>query len=338
MNEKLMWDWYDAKNYYRDYFFYRRSQWYEKRTGQAYWPQPVKVAGKKLLSTEETNQVLYEGIISGRPFWAGRFGGTEMKCMYSYMKYRFDNKKDNRQDAMEELCRLSGFFPNDIALGDQFTDMMIDACGNIDVQAEWSRYMEDYFCARYQKNAKLTQISSLYPWTLMEVADTAVKPWTTALEGKKVLVIHPFEESIRSQYDKNRMHIFDGAFEADDILPKFQLDVLKAVQTLAGEKDERFATWFEALDWMIEEIKKRDFDVAILGCGAYAYLLANEIKKMGKCAIHLGGATQLLFGIYGSRWKESTLLKTVYNEKYWIHPCDTEQIKNHNVVENSCYW
>ncbi len=338
MNEKLMWDIYDTKNYYRDYFFYKRSQWYEKRTVNAHWPWETRVAGRKLMTVEETNRVIADGIISGRPFWAGRFGGTEMRCMYTYMKYRFHQDKDNRQSAMDELCTLSGFFPNDVNLGDRFTDMMIEACQNIDVQSEWSRYMEDYFCARYQGNAKLTQISSIYPWTLMECNGTTVKPWPSALAGKRVLVIHPFEESIRSQYENNREHIFDGAFEAKDILPEFELDTLKAVQTLAGEKDDRFDTWFEALDWMKSEIRKRDFDVAILGCGAYAYLLADEIKKMGKCAIHIGGATQLLFGIYGSRWKESALIKAVHDERYWVKPCDREQIKNRDKVENSCYW
>ena len=32
--------------------------------------------------------------------------------------------------------------------------------------------------------------------------------------------------------------------------------------------------------------------------------MANEIKKMGKVAIHLAGATQLMFGIVGKRWEE----------------------------------
>ena len=115
--------------------------------------------------------------------------------------------------------------------------------------------------------------------------------------GKKVLVIHPFEDSIKKQYEKNRTHIFERIYDADDILPEFELITLKAVQTLAGEHDSRFATWFEALNWMIEQCKKIEFDVAIIGCGAYGFPLAAELKRMGKTAIHLGGATQIVFGI-----------------------------------------
>ena len=55
---------------------------------------------------------------------------------------------------------------------------------------------------------------------------------------------------------------------------------------------------------MIEKCIRLEFDVAIIGCGAYGFPLANEIKKMGKVAIHLAGATQLMFGIVGKRWEE----------------------------------
>ena len=67
-------------------------------------------------------------------------------------------------------------------------------------------------------------------------------------------------ETIRQQYEKNRERIFPGT----DILPAFELKTLKAVQTIAGEKDARFATWFEALDYMYQEAMKFDFDIAII--------------------------------------------------------------------------
>ena len=62
-------------------------------------------------------------------------------------------------------------------------------------------------------------------------------------------------------------------------MPEFELKTLKAVQTIAGEKDERFSTWFEALEYMFEETMKIDFDIAIIGCGAYGMPLAAKLKK-----------------------------------------------------------
>lgn len=68
------------------------------------------------------------------------------------------------------------------------------------------------------------------------------------------------------------------------------------MQTIADSRDERFSDWFEALEHMYSEAMKEDFDVAIIGCGAYGFPLAAKIKKAGKIGIHLGGAAQLLFG------------------------------------------
>ena len=149
------------------------------------------------------------------------------------------------------------------------------------------------------------------------------------------MIIHPFEESIREQYEK-REHIFPGT----EILPEFDLLTLKAVQTIAGNKDKRFSTWFEALEWMKNEALKMDFDIAIIGCGAYGFPLAAKLKEAGKQAIHLGGATQLLFGIKGRRWDEESHFKYVrelYNDS-WCYPKPIEKITGAEKVENGCYW
>ncbi|MDO5614604.1 MAG: hypothetical protein Q4G16_00310 [Cruoricaptor ignavus] len=89
---------------------------------------------------------------------------------------------------------------------------------------------------------------------------------------------------------------------------------------------------------MKEKISKTDFDIAIIGCGAYGFPLASFIKNLGKQAIHLGGVTQLLFGITGKRWEDwehYTSLRAE-NGKHWITP--TEAPKGFKNVENGCYW
>ena len=158
------------------------------------------------------------------------------------------------------------------------------------------------------------------------------KPWSKGLEGKKVLVIHPFVKSVKSQYEKREM-----LFENKDILPKFELKTLQAVQTAAGQRDECFNDWFEALDYMYNEALKTDFDVAIIGCGAYGFPLAARLKQAGKQAIHMGGATQILFGIKGNRWDKHPLISEFYNE-HWVRPLPEEELKNVGKVEGTCYW
>ena len=51
------------------------------------------------------------------------------------------------------------------------------------------------------------------------------------------------------------------------------------------------------------EISEIDFEIAIIGAGAYGLPLGAFIKKIGRQAIHLGGATQILFGVRRARWE-----------------------------------
>ena len=159
-------------------------------------------------------------------------------------------------------------------------------------------------------------------------------PWTPALEGKKVLVVHPFEDTIRKQHEEGR---YENLFADKRLTPKYELQTLKAVQSIAGNKPAEFDDWFQALDWMKGEIGKRDFDVAIIGCGAYGFPLAAHVKRMGKKAVHLGGAVQNLFGIRSKGAEDNSNLLMLMNE-YWVRPSVEETPKNNEMVENSRYW
>jgi hypothetical protein len=194
----------------------------------------------------------------------------------------------------------------------------------------------------------MRQVDVLFSWRPEEIffkkelrtaykaafSDTNIHPekddfWTKYLEGKKVLVIHPFASTIEKQYKENRTKLFSRP----DFIPEFaSLSTIKAVQSIAGN-DVEFETWFDALDYMKREAEKVDFDIALIGCGAYGFPLAAHIKRMGKQAIHLGGVLQLYFGIRGKRWDEWGL----YNE-YWVSPCVEEKPKGAEKVEDGCYW
>ena len=115
------------------------------------------------------------------------------------------------------------------------------------------------------------------------------------------------------------------------------LKFYKAVQSIGGNGAEGFESWLEAYNYMLNDIAKIDFEIAILGCGAYGLPLAAAIKKMGRQAIHMGGATQLLFGINGKRWDKDPQVSELRNE-YWINPSIQEKPPKADGVENGCYW
>ena len=290
-------------------------------------PQGNVVAGKIRMNNIETNDFLYEKIISGLPFMAGRYGGCENDVLANF----YINKNTGMpvsKSKFKSLCNNAGFFPQDIKLLDQYVKIMEEAASEVDVLGAWNWLMEDYIIQTFASNAAITSLRNLEPWF-------ADKPWSRALKGKKVLVVHPFKNSIEQQY-KNRKLLFFNA----EVLPEFELITLEAVQSIAGNKPEGLDNWFEALDFMDNQISKIDFDIALIGCGAYGFPLAARVKKMNKQAIHLAGATQLFFGIKGGRWERGghyALFKNIFNE-HWVKPMEHEKPKNSESIEESCYW
>lgn len=326
------------KNYH---YIYRIS----KRTVPFLKPENrfTKVYKRKERNSN-ANTIISKLLQTDSPFMVARFGSTESSTIVNYLEQKKNQnditaiirhlkgdlniywKKDKK--FMDKLCNWSGFFPNEEAYLPKFVDLMLESSKNLDVLGVWND-LEEYI-PNIPESTFLCKIRELEPWFY----DT---PWSYYLKDKKVLVIHPFEDSITSQYIKNT----DGGgilYKDKKILPNFNLKTIKAVQTLAGESTKGFDTWFDALHSMQRQIDKIDFDTAIIGCGAYGFPLASYVKKIGKQAIHLGGVTQLLFGIKGKRWEgwEHYTSLRADRGKHWITA--SEVPKNYKNVEGGCYW
>ncbi len=323
------WRRYEKKWDWRDFYFHKvlRRHIFEK-----YFHCDIVMpyyAHRWVMGKEKTNRWIADKIKSGIPFMVARFGNTELQTVIRILERNLENR-GAETDA--EFCKWfgrlrewSGFFPNDEKLAGDFAKLLLETCQQTDLLAMWHCHMEDYVIDKYMGDVELTYLTRLEPWR-------AKRPWSAALKGKKVLVIHPFEDSIHKQYKKR-----ERLFKNKNVLPEFELKTLKAVQTIAGEQDNRFSSWFEALDYMYQEALKINFDIAIIGCGAYGMPLAAKLKMAGKQAIHMGGATQLLFGIKGKRWVDSSTVKLDFNEA-WDYPMDHEMPSNFKTVEGGCYW
>lgn len=157
-------------------------------------------------------------------------------------------------------------------------------------------------------------------------------PWSRSLEGRRVLVVHAFSDSIAKQYGENRKRIFADA----RVLPEFDLQCIKAPQTMLSET-AGFSKWGEALEDLKARVSVLDFDVAIIGCGAYGLPLGAHIKNMRKVAIHFGGAVQLLFGISGKRWRDQPHFRALMTDA-WVSPMNNERPLGWVKVEEGCYW
>lgn len=275
---------------------------------------------------KQAGNYIRSAIIEGNPALIARFGSVEAKGMAENIGLKLGIIKKLPKSTLHLMNINAGVFPYGQDTVVKASNIMLDAAAQIDMLGTWDTYMQNYLirkvCSAYMR---VTPLRNLEPYYSDE-------PWTAALKGKKVLVIHPFKDTIETQYKKREL-----LFDNPDMLPEFELKVLKSVQTIAGQKDERFADWQEALNYMYEEAMKIDFDVAILGCGAYGMPLAAMLKQSGKVAIHLGGATQLLFGIKGARWDNHPCISRLYNE-HWTRPMESEKPEGAQKVEGACYW
>jgi hypothetical protein len=272
---------------------------------------------------EISSELIRCGLMNRDPFMIARFGSTEIKAIL-YPVIPFFLKPFVEKKIFDDMRNSSGFFPSNKDSIMKFSEMMIEDMQLVDILGSWR--MEEFFFKKYISRSKKTALSNLEPYF-------SLNPWSKALENKRILVIHPFSQTIENQYFDNR----DKLFSDKRVLPKFKsLETIKAVQTVLGTKSS-FYNWFDALDFMKSEIDKKDFDVAIIGCGAYGFPLAAHVKRMGKKAIHLGGATQILFGIKGKRWLENKNFDLLINE-HFVFPAYEDKVENFQKIEGGAYW
>lgn len=306
-------------------------------TSQGY-QRPIETA-------QDASEQIGRLLSSDNPCMIARFGSTELYCVSNYLSIRKGVRNvirfiQNREEPwwwiperVYNMRDCSGFFPLDEKGLSRFCEMILEDSVQLDLLGSWLPKEERL--KAYIGDTPKVFLPHLEPWY-------AEQPWTALLSGRKVLVVHPFAEQIRSQY-KRRDVLFDR-----DILPLFDIKTIKAVQSLGGNSTGKFHTWFDALDGMKEQIDKVDYDICLIGCGAYGFSLAAHVKRQGKKAFHLGGALQLLFGIKGNRWEDPmygvrewglpyNYYPTMFNQ-FWEKPWASTKPENAEKVENACYW
>lgn len=283
----------------------------------------VRVVNRRMLpcaTGPDACGMLQDALSSNCPAMVARLGAVEVKSvLYTVLPPPINIFLRNY--VYKHIHTNAGFFPVDEPSLKKFGKLMVESMMQVDVLASWRP--EEIFFRRALAGSRRISINDLDPTVGKGYS------WTSALAGKRVLVVHPFAKSIARQYRDNRARLF-----ADPgILPEFKsLETVEAVQTIAGNT-AGFNSWFDALEHMEAEIAAKDFDVALIGCGAYGFPLAAFVKGLGRQAVHLGGVLQIYFGIKGKRWDGSGL----YNE-HWISPSSEERPRGLGKVEEGCYW
>ncbi len=274
---------------------------------------------------------LRERLKQGTPFACGRLGHTECMIAYEYCMMRLGIQDSFSEKFSQFLLTTSGFFSSrgkektDI---EQYAEMTINAIKDMDIHLVWEKEGEAFLLRNYADNmSDFVQKGIVHtPWNAWGGT------WMNGLYGKRVLVVSPFSESIKMQYKRRR-----ELFENENNLPDFELITYQSLETQMGD-NKGFSNWFEAYQYMEKEILQIEFDVAIIGCGAYGYPLTAAIKRAGRQAIEMCSSTQLMFGIKAKRWVENRNESvTKWWNDAWIYPMETPP-KHYEQIEDGCYW
>jgi hypothetical protein len=288
---------------------------------------------------QEASDLILDGLKSETPFAVSRFGHSELRALLTYLHIQEDSSTQSKlfsfikgekvepwwsENTLKIITHNAGLFPKGIDVIENFCRLLLVDMQQIDVLGSWLG--GEKWVRHMMPNTKFMRFHDFYHFLHK-------RPWTAALKDKKVLVVHPFSKSIQNQY-KLKDKIFGNPYT----LPDFELITYKAVQSIAGNKPVGFDNWFQALDSMKSDFSNINFDIAILGCGAYGMPLAAFIKRdLQKKAIHLGGNTQILFGVKGSRWESDPNFVHIFNS-FWAKPLVEETPVGHETIDSNCYW
>lgn len=286
------------------------------------------------LKPPSAHSMIAELIRGGQPFAVTRPGGTESEGLKHFLKKRTHQSPNSKQSRyprffLENATNLSGITYRTSADLDEFCAEYLSGIAASDILI-FGRFAPGALevIERFRERGKeITDPSAVEPFF---AAASAVQPWTSALKGKRVLVVHPFSKSIERQFARK------GEIETvNKLMPDFELITAKPPVTFAGEPNT--SNWLQSLMDFNLRIQAIDFDVALIAAGGYGLPLAARVRDMGRGAIHYGGALQLLFGIRGKRWESDPRYQAFFGPN-WVKPSLDETPHRAQSVEHGAYW
>jgi hypothetical protein len=288
------------------------------------------IDGRSVISATRGNDAIYRRVADEVIFSCGKIGDSELRVLKRFIESKNVDtffRTVSRGHELEYLHRNAGVFPVERDELVRWAHTYLEAVASMDVLGVWNDQRESQLIARFATDAELVSMRALEPYY-------HAPPWSSALKGRRVLVVSPFRLSILRQWAKGGKMLFPSC---PDILPEFDIDIVQSPFSacLVAPVD---ATWHAALERLSEDIALRQFDVCLIGAGAWSLPLAAFVtRRLRRTAVHLGGATQILFGLRGRRWDSADVGRRFYNAA-WTRPLPEERPEHTWKSEWSAYW
>ena len=287
------------------------------------------------LPVDKSNEVFRHLIKKKEPFCAAKLGMVETMSLRRFLLGKQLKTPTNYQPVANLMYVNAGIFPPDQASFDNFNEEFISHVRDLDFLGLWmfggepETVTEKEVYERYARKSRLVCAGSWNPFD--PILNGCESAWTEELEGKTVLIVSPFTDTIKKQYEKR-----EKIWSNPSILPEYNLKVIKSPLS-AGLEESRYFSWIDGLEDMKEQMSSTEFDVCFVGAGAWGLPLAVHAKRLGRVGLHSGGDLQLMYGIGGGRWDNNAFIKENSND-HWTRPSKEETPEGKRFVENGCYW
>ena len=279
---------------------------------------------------------------SSEPWCIGRNGTIELEVILFWLTWR-NRGRQYPVHYMETISRNAGIFPATEDSVDAWCKEYCAALGELDgLAAGWYKPLEqgeaNILTIYARKSAFRCPLRSLEPYYVRPQLQ-----WTRRLAGKRVTVVSSFAESIQRQIEGEKFpQIWSGDSAGMLNAPGITWSYVRTgyAPTLALGRcgwPAGISSWRDAVDYVVSAVKNTNADVAIIGCGGLGVPIGAELKRQGISAIVLGGATQVLFGLKGTRWATHPIISGFWNDG-WVWPSESETPKGAVLVEGGCYW
>uniref|UniRef100_A0A6C0K0D2 Uncharacterized protein n=1 Tax=viral metagenome TaxID=1070528 RepID=A0A6C0K0D2_9ZZZZ len=273
-------------------------------------------------------------MLGSSPAGVGKLGTIELELVYTYFK--LGSLPPQPQRLLTTLCRNAGLFPPTPAAAIQIAKELLDSLTAMTTLSPW--WQIEPTLELFQSKAPLATHVSLQSLECFLSPDPT-HWWTAHLPPKtRVLVISPFATTIQRQIP-NLDKALPNLWSKDLIFNTITMPLSWGIQS-SEMQHKMLATYTNSVG-LLEDLKKQmdtmPYDLVLVGAGLYSLPLVAHAVRQGKKGIHLGGATQLFFGIRGNRWDTMPQFQRFFNE-FWTRPTAEETPAQFQQVERGCYW
>jgi hypothetical protein len=280
--------------------------------------------GDRILNSfEEAERLIASAIAQGGPLAFGKVGSLEGEAAGFYLSRR-KNGASYPPVLMNQLFLNVGLFPKTDEAIDRFCATMLEMVGYVDMLGVQGYPGEGEVINNFARRAKVLPQRVLEPWYCED-------PWSGYFAGKRVTVLSPFAGTIAHQFTRR-----DKIWSNPRILPEFELRTVR-MPFSPGLSAPEEPDWEVRMNRMVDQIEAVPYDILVAGAGGISLLLAARARKTGRIGIHMGGPTQVLFGIRGRRWDNDPFFQRAMNE-FWVRPSTDETPTDTWRIENGCYW